>query len=160
MKIIARFLVFVSGWAISNPAMAADVRLVFWYERARPLDTFKFQSYDLRKKQFTPEVERWMVLMKRKYPGYDVYTREIDLSQEHGATDNLKIGSAITREFLSFGALHGASFAGYSGPSPNILSGTKPSTFHTIPRVGNGPLGLSAPPALYPVPMPYPRPHP
>jgi hypothetical protein len=92
---------------LSTSAPAADMRIVFWYDRARPLDTFKFQSYDLRKHQYTPEVERWATMTRQKYPGFEVYTRDVDLTREVGQTDNLKIGSAITREFMVLGARHG-----------------------------------------------------
>src|SRR4051794_14611257 len=84
-------------------AAGADFRVAYWFDRGRPLETFKFQPYDLRKKEFTPDVERWLRMMQDKYPGYEAYTRDVDLSRLKGGTDKLKVGSAITGEFLAVG---------------------------------------------------------
>ena len=47
----------------------ADFKVVIWYRRDRPLDTFKYQVYDLRKGQYTPAVDAWVQLMRTKYQG-------------------------------------------------------------------------------------------
>jgi hypothetical protein len=136
-------------------AGGADVRLVFWFDRARPLDTFKFQAYDLRRKEFTPDVDRWLAVMKKDFPGYDAYTRDVDLAGERGETDNLKVGSAVLREFLVLGGRYGYDFGGYDYQAP-----ARPVPFHSLPRVGTRPAYTGVPSASYPFPVPYPRPHP
>jgi hypothetical protein len=157
------FVVLLPAWPAS--ASASDYRVVFWYDRARPLDTFKYQAYDLRKGQFTPEVERWLALMKEKYPNYNAYTRDIDLTREQGDTEKHKIGSAIVREFVVLGTAHGYDFAGVSpGARPPLSapamtrSEARPSVFRPMPG-SSTPLFTpgTSPPPTFPVPFPFPR---
>ncbi|MGZ3415554.1 MAG: hypothetical protein ACXVAT_17180, partial [Isosphaeraceae bacterium] len=70
-----------------------DFKVVVWYRRDRPLDTFKYQVYDVRKGQYTPAVDAWIQLLRTKYPAYDVTIREVDLAREQGETESLKVGS-------------------------------------------------------------------
>ena len=84
-----------------------DFKVVVWYRRDRPLDTFKYQVYDLRKGQYTPAVDVWIQLPRTKYPGYDVTIREVDLAREQGETESLKVGSVIKRELMAAAALEG-----------------------------------------------------
>ena len=69
-----------------------------WYRRDGPLDTFKYQVYDVRKGQYTPAVDVWIQLLRTKYPAYDVMIREVDLTREQGETESLKVGSVVKRE--------------------------------------------------------------
>jgi hypothetical protein len=144
---------------------APDFKVVFWYDRRRPLDTFKYQVYDLRKSEFTPEVGRWLTLMKEKYPGYEAYAREVVLAREEGGTEKLKIGSAIIREFLVVGTEHGYDFGGYAGMGrfdPRDTSQpSRPSRVPSMSRPNRLPASPYLPPAASsPFPLPYPRPHP
>ena len=59
-----------------------DFRVVVWYRRDRPLETFKYQVYDVRKGQYTPAVDAWIQLLRTKYPAYDITIREVDLARE------------------------------------------------------------------------------
>ena len=45
---------------------------MIWYRRDRPLETFKYQIYDVRKGQYTPAVDAWVQLLRTKYTTYDV----------------------------------------------------------------------------------------
>jgi hypothetical protein len=158
MKPATLFLISFLTLAQARGAEGADIRIVFWFDRARPLDTFKFQSYDLRKKEFTPDVERWLAVMKKDYPGYDAYTRDIDLARERGQTDNLKIGSAILREFYLLGDRNGYTFL---APPPRLPAATRSAPMPMLPRVGPSPPRSFEPASSpSPFPVPYPRPHP
>src|SRR5271157_5569260 len=146
-----------------------DFMVVLWYRRDRPLDTFKYQVCDLRKGQYTPAVDAWLQLLRTKYPAYDVTIREVDLAREQGETESLKVGSVIKRELLAAAALDGV-----------VIGDTVPGLqMRTIPprtglpaapgMIGRlAPLGasfrssndLNPPGPSFPVPMPYPRPHP
>jgi hypothetical protein len=148
---------------------AADFRVVVWYHRDQPLETFKYQVYDQRKGEYTPAVEDWITLIRTKYPAFQVRVRTVFLDREKGATEALKVGSVIREELLGAAALQGV-FLGTPalGPSarplfPRIEAQTAPAG-----------LGRSAAPGAtfpnrsylypqgpsFPVPVPYPRPHP
>ena len=47
----------------------ADYKVVIWYRQDRPLDTFKYQIYDVRKGEYTPAVDAWLELMRIEAPG-------------------------------------------------------------------------------------------
>ena len=112
---------------LSLPASGGEIRILFWFDRARPLDTFKFQAYDLRKQEFTPAVEGWIKATRDTSPGYDAYTRDVDLARERGETENLKIGSVITREFIRVGDRIGYQFGTYSGVVSGAAGGGAPT---------------------------------
>jgi hypothetical protein len=145
-----------------------DFKVVVWYRRDRPLDTFKYQVYDVRKGQYTPAVDVWIQLLRTKYPAYDVMIREVDPAREQGETESLKVGSVIKRELLAAAALEGI-----------VIGDTVPRLqLRTIaPRTGlaaparisqpapqgatlGGSSYLNPPWPSFPFPMPYPRPHP
>ena len=90
-----------------GPAGHTDFKVVVWYSRDRPLDTFKYQVYDVRKGEYTPAVDAWIQLMRTKYTSYDVALREVDLADEQGKTEMLKVGSVIKRELIAAAALEG-----------------------------------------------------
>jgi hypothetical protein len=140
-----------------------DVRIVFWYDRKRPLETFRHQVYDLRKHEYTPAVERWFKRMRERYEGYDAYSRDIVVEREHGDTEKHKIGSAIVREFLVVGSAYGYDFGGFAAGGsrgPGGVSSFHPTPSRPLPRVGTSPFIPVAPSVPFPVPYPYPRPHP
>jgi hypothetical protein len=155
--------------AQSPAAHQADFKLVVWFHHDRPLETFKYQAYDVRKGEYTPKVDEWLELMRSKYRGYEVIVREVDLSREKGATELLKVGAVIKRELLAAAALQGV-FVGEPGMtvtarppslqpgrrvSPDLLRGPAP-----LRRGMPGSLDLNPPAPSFPVPMPYSRPHP
>lgn len=148
-----------SGSVVSR----TDLRIVFWYERARPLDTFHYQVYDMRKGEYTAAVDRWLSSVARDYPGFAAYVREVSLARELGANDRLRTGSAILREFLALQAELG----GDIGPSAGGLTQPAPPGMRPASRPSQGltsrpPAGLDLSPAvnMSPFPFPYPRPHP
>ena len=163
MNAMVRAIITMAGCFLILPALQAaggEIRIVYWFDKGRPLDTFKFQAYDLRKTEFTPDVERWLSATKAKFPAYEVYTRDVDLSRERGETDKLKIGSAIVREFLIVGDQHGYTFGPYSGPSVGRTEVVQPRQMRPITRSGMPPLNPVMPSTSSPFPFPYPRPHP
>ena len=158
--------------ARARPAGAtrADFKIVYWYDRKRPLDTFHHQAYDLRKGEFTPGVESWLAMMKRDFPDYAAYARPLALSAQEGENDNYKIGDAVVQEFLVIAAQSGINLGGYVPRSPSSsptyrapLSSYPPGSGSFTPRPFRG-VGSQSPtsvsPPLTPFPIPYPRPHP
>ena len=72
-----------------------DVKIAVWYRRDRPLDTFKYQVYDLRKGEYTRAVDDWLTFLRTRYPAYQVHIRDVVLAREKGATEALRVGSVI-----------------------------------------------------------------
>lgn len=136
---------------VSHP----NYKIVYWFDPRRPLDTFRHQEYDVRKGQFRPEVQRWVAETRKAFPSFDVYIRDVDLSQFRGNTEAHKIGAAVISEFTAVAASHGYDLS--VAPSPRVNSRPMPLTTYdstiVLPRA-------VAPPPSSPFPEPYPRPHP
>lgn len=155
---------------VSRPSLArVDFKVVFWFRRDRPLDTFKYQVYDVRKGEYTSAVDAWFDLMRAKHPDYVAFTRDVDLAQEKGKTEERKLGSVIMRELTAAaglaGVLVGGPPVGLSSPSPHWRSRPSAPSARTALPYSSGPepsrsVDLGPPPYTFPVPMPYPRPHP
>jgi hypothetical protein len=148
---------------IRHVARNADFKVLIWYRRADPLGTFKYQVYDLRKREFTAEVESWIKAVATKHPGYITFVRDVDLKREKGETETLKVGAVIKRELMVAAAISGVDFGG----PLNISPGPSFSALNSATRVNRqpGPLVndrsfLNVTPTPFPVPVPYPRPHP
>jgi len=155
------------GQPAATPGLT-DFKVVVWFRRDRPLDTFKFQVYDLRKGEYTPAVDAWVELMRTKYTAYDVRIHEVDLADEQGETDMLKVGSVIKRDLTAAAAREGI-VVGYGVPGfrlPTIAPGTglaaPARTSQPFPRgtMNDRSSYLNPPGSSFPFPMPYPRPHP
>ena len=86
---------------------------------SRPLETFKYQIYDVRKGEYTPAVDAWVQLMRTKYTAYYVAIRDVDLAREHGDTDQLKVGAVVKRELMVAAALEGV-VVGNGLPRPQL----------------------------------------
>lgn len=146
----------------------ADFKVAIWYRRDRPLDTFRYQIYDLRKGQYTEAVDDWLTLMRTSFPTYEAVVRDVDLAREKGETESLKVGSIIRQELLAAAALEGVFIGGAAaGPSRSLYP--RPGLPPAPERVGRpfppshglpGTIDLNPPGPSYPVPVPYPRPHP
>lgn len=146
-----------------------DFKVVVWYRRDRPLDTFKYQVYDVRKDQYTPTVDAWLQVLRTKYPAYDVTIREVDLAREQGETESLKVGSVIKRELLAAAALEGI-VIGDTVPGLQVRSAAPRAGLSTAPGMIGRPAALGSsfrgsndlnpPGPSFPVPVPFPRPHP
>lgn len=147
------------------PGRGPDYKVAVWYRRDRPLETFKYQAYDLRRGEYTRAVDDWLALLKAHYPAYEVHVRDVVLAREKGDTDRLRLGSAIHRELLAAAAAEGV-FLGAPIPrvqAPRPALPATPSLLGrpTLPGIGSsGRVDLSPPRPSFPVPMPYPRPHP
>ena len=146
----------------------ADFKVAIWYRRDRPLDTFRYQIYDLRKGQYTEAVDDWLTLMRTSFPTYEAVVRDVDLAREKGETESLKVGSIIRQELLAAAALEGVFIGGAAGgPSRSLYP--RPGLPPAPEWVGRpfpparglpGTIDLNPPRPSYPVPVPYPRPHP
>jgi hypothetical protein len=145
-----------------------DFKVVLWYRRDRPLETFKYQVYDVRKGQDTPAVDAWLQLLRTKYPAYDVMIREVDLARVPGETESLKVGSVIKRELLAAAALEGIVIGdpvpGFQVRTIAPRTGLEAPTRIRQPAPQGATLDrssyLNPPGPRFPFPMPYPRPHP
>lgn len=145
----------------ATPSRAADrpepdLRLVVWYDRARPLETFRYQVYDLRRHEFTPKVGAWVARVRASYPRYEVDTRDVVLARERGDTEKLRIGSAVIREFLVLGTAHGYDFGGMTSGGA-VPPGVPTRPVRPLPRRPSHSTSPASPTG--PFPIPYPRPH-
>ena len=82
--------------------------MIVWYRLSDPLGTFKFEIYDVRKGEYTAEVDAWIKDMRAKFPSHYFAVRDVDLTREKGATDLFKVGKVIDREVAIATALSGA----------------------------------------------------
>jgi hypothetical protein len=150
--------------APSKPARA-DFKVAVWYRRDRPLETFQYQIYDVRKREYTPAVDHWLALMRSKYTNYFVAVRDVDLSREKGETELLKVGAVIKRDLLAAAGMAGVFLGEPATRSPIPRPGLpgRPEMFDqpsTLRPRGSGAIDLNPPGPSFPVPVPYPRPHP
>jgi hypothetical protein len=144
----------------------ADYKVVVWFRGDRPLETFQYVTYDIRKGQYSKAVDSWLETMRTKYPSYEVSVRDVDLSREKGETEALKVGAVIKRELMAAAAREGIFLGGevpgglarpltpsLGAPSGTRMIGRPPSVRPQPPR----PVELSPPPPTFPIPVPYPR---
>jgi hypothetical protein len=149
----------------SNARPHADYKVLIWYRKTDSLGTFKYETYDLRKGEYTAAVDEWIKDVRVNYPAYYVAVREVDLARENGNTERLKLGSVINRELVAAAAAAGIMIApgqihsrpldyGVFRGAPAASSrrdsgpGRLPSSF----RVDRGYLNQSTTP--YPIPVP------
>jgi hypothetical protein len=100
-------LAFGPGEAAGSPRPGptrADFIVLIWYRRDDPLGTFQHQTYDVRKGQYTRDVDDWVRDARANHPSYTVRVRPVDLSRERGETEKLRVGSVIYRDLLSVAA--------------------------------------------------------
>ena len=107
-----------------RPSPRVDFKVVVWYRRDRPLETFKYQIYDLRKGEYTPAVDDWLELMRIEVsrPTSRVGPRRRPEPRERG--DRVAQGGLgqSGRELTGRGRLEGSSWQQASGgraASPN-----------------------------------------
>jgi hypothetical protein len=152
-----------AGGSQRGQAAAADFKVLVWYRRDDALGTFQYQVYDLRKGEYSAAVDAWIKDIPAKYPAYIVLVRDVDLKRAQGETEMLKVGSVIKRELMVAAAMSGVLLGG----PPTISPGPPDSLRNLAPRANLQPGRLSSDrsflnqnPTLFPVPVPYPRPHP
>ncbi len=165
----ALVVLLASACSAAGAAGLPDFRVVLWYRRDRPLAPFIYPFYDLRKGQYTPAVNAWVHLMRTKYTAYQVVLRDVNLEDEKGETEILKVGAVVKRELMAAAALEGV-VIGYGVPGFHLPTIT-PTNSLSVPARINQPAAPGAtvdrssylnPPGgtSFPFPMPYPRPHP
>jgi hypothetical protein len=152
-----------------GPAKTPDFKVLVWYRKSDPLGTFHYEVYDVRKGEYTKAVDAWLRNIEKNYPAYFVVARAVDLKQESGDTEQLKVGSVIKRELMVAAAMSGVFLAGGGSLrlGPALESNRTPASVAGV-RSLDRPLGsagidrsyLNPPATLFPVPVPYPRPHP
>jgi len=153
------------------PDPNVDYRVIVWYRKAEPIDTFKYQIYDLRKNEYSPAVDEWVETTRARYPHFEVIVRDVNVARETGPNDTRKVGSVIYRELLSAAAAQGV-FVGAAARPLRPSAALERPRFFDAPVLPRGPFpGHGYSPILpmfyqnplpqgFPVPMPYPRPHP
>ena len=144
-----------------------DFKVVVWYRKSDALGTFKYEVYDVRKGEYTPNVDEWIKDVQTKYPGYYVVLRNVDLLREKGKTEMLKVGSVIQRELAVAAASSGLMFGpGLSPSNPRIGSGVATRSTAAGARPGSNALPgssgrdrdyLTPASPSFPVPVPYPH---
>ncbi|HMB08849.1 MAG TPA: hypothetical protein VKP69_34620, partial [Isosphaeraceae bacterium] len=74
---------------LAGPALAAaapppeppDFKIAFWFRPNDPLNTFQFQTYDIRKGEYNPAVvEAWLTRIRRDFPAYKAYVKDVRLA--------------------------------------------------------------------------------
>jgi hypothetical protein len=136
----------------------ADFKVLVWYRRDDALGTFKYQVYDLRKREYTPAVDVWVRDLQTRYPWYIVLIRDVDLQREKGETDSLKVGSVVRRELMVAAALAGIvpGAPPQIGPGPSAGQGQVPQ----VSRMPSPDRSFLLPSSTTPrIPI-YPRTHP
>jgi hypothetical protein len=158
--------------AVQHPSISprADYRVVIWYRQDRPLDTFKYQIYDMRKGEYTPAVDAWLELMRSKHLAYVVTVRDVDLRREKGETESLKVGAVVVRELTAAASLEGIVMGGSVGaglpraatPRPGPATPPRGITSRRLPPGMGWPgaADINPPSYTYPFPVPFPRPRP
>jgi hypothetical protein len=152
-----------TGGSQRGQAAAADFKVLVWYHRDDAVGTFQYQVYDLRKGEYSAAVDAWIKDIPAKYPAYIVLVRDVDLRRVKGETEKLKVGSVIKNELMVAAAMSGVTLgeglrtrpgATYLGPSQAPRVNRSPG------RPQNDRSFLNQNPPSFPVPVPYPRPHP
>jgi hypothetical protein len=157
------------------PPTASVYKLVLWYHRARPFDSFQYRAYNVTRGQYTKAVDDWMALMNREFPRYAVAVRELTLTEGEAARklaaavedEKLKLAQRILQKYaIGDGRRPSGYQSGYLGigTPPGAERKANQTPFeHPIPN-RFPPLGSArmtpSPGYLYPNPWPYPRPHP
>ncbi len=148
----------------TDPFLAhADYVVVVWYRLDDPLDTFRYQSYNVQKREYTPAVDAWLDLLHQRFPHYEARALPVVLDLEKGATEKIKVGSVIRRELLLAAARSGVILGGPFSTRPSLDTQTfRPFPSSKLPETpgagGSTSINPVTPPM--PFPMPYVRPHP
>ena len=149
--------------AVANPVKNPPIfKVLVWYHRDEPLKTFRYQEYDLRKNECTPAVDAWIQNVRKQFPAYEVIVREVDADLQPGQTEKLKVGSVIKTELTVAAAMSGIVIGAPAkiGPGPSgVLSFGRRAESTTAAQASDRSF-LNRPRATFPVPIPYPRPHP
>jgi hypothetical protein len=148
--------------ATGRDLRGVDFVVLIWYREDRPLETFQHQTYDVRKGEYTVAVDDWLMEMREKHPRYVVRVLEVDLDRERGATEQLRVGSVIHRELLAAAAQSGVMLGAplRLSPGPSAVRGQATRASPLAMPGGRDRSFLNSSPPTFPVPMPYPRPHP
>jgi hypothetical protein len=148
--------------ARSKPGRA-DFKVLVWYRHADPLGTFKYVVYDVRKGEYSPAVDTWLQGVQTNYPAYVAFGRDVYLDRVQGKTEALKVGAVIKRELMVAAALSGVVIGGPGSilHGPSYSSQNRTAGLNRQPgAIANDRSFLNPASTSFPVPIPYPRPHP
>ena len=157
------------------PPASSVYKLLIWYDRTHPFDSFQSRAYNITRGQYTKAVDDWMALMHRDYPRYTIVVHELTVA---GGDADGKIAAAVEDEKLALAKQILRKYgigdewrrpgyrSGYMGiwappaaerrPGPTPFESPIPNRF---PPLGSARM-TPAPGYLFPNPWPYPRPHP
>jgi hypothetical protein len=155
------------------PPAASVYKLVIWYDRIRPFDSFQYRTYNVTRGQYTKAVDDWIALMERDFPRYTVTVRELTIAAGDSAK---KIAAAVENEKLVLAKYILQKYAigqerrrtgyqsGYRGVGTPLAAERKtnrtpfenpiPNHFPALGSAG------TTPPSGYPFPNPWPYPRP
>jgi hypothetical protein len=138
-------LVLLGLPAVAPPDEAPDFKVAFWYQRRDPLNTFRYQIYDVRKGEYNPvAVAAWLDRMAHDFPGYKAYVNDVRVAP--GEEPRKKVASVINAEQIRTGGPNGGpGLRGDTGAFNRGLNfgnfGARPSPrpSRTLPSVGGSP---------------------
>jgi len=160
---------------VPDAADASLFKVLVWYDSDRPFDSLRYRAYEVARGQYTKAVDDWLELVRRSYPRYTALV--LDVTAGGGdpaatiaaAVDDLKytMAQSILRGYAGREGGPSRYAAGYAGVESPRRPGAGPGSTpfrNVVPRSFSG-LGASGsmpsrPSCLFPVPFPYPRPHP
>lgn len=188
----------VTSLALAQPAGASKpeeeaprsgYKVAFWYDHARPIQSFQYQVYDLAKGQYDHQaVSHWLDIIKSKFPGHTAYVKDILPVRESGKDEHAALMAAIEREKQKVGEMMGRTgsenqpvpsqernrptmtsdvtrptdFGSLMHPSISGYSRSRSNGRTSLGRLFSGSSRYDYAPSTpsFPFPYPYPRPHP
>jgi hypothetical protein len=135
-----------------KPAQSkGPLKVVCWYYKRDPVQTYQHKVYDVSKGQYTQAVDDWLKLVKKRYPDYVAYVRTLDLNPQSSETEQQQVAHLIGRELTVIAAHyygidpHGLQFPNQPGSAGRSL-GVGPSPFFS---------GTPSSPGIRPLPSMY-----
>lgn len=142
-----------------------DFKLVCWFKRSNPVNTFQCMPYNVGKGQYTAKVDEWLEMMHEHFPNYRAYVKPVWISTKEHVDVEETLAGVIRHERM----MAGGEDVDYIPQNSTILSasvGYEPSATQanrgsmTIPGSGGGAAAYVPQPYPFPNPFPYTRPHP
>lgn len=142
-----------------------DFKIVCWFKRSNPVNTFQSMTYDVGKGQYTAKVDEWLEMMHEHFPNYRAYVKPVWLKTKDPVALEETLAGVVRHERL----MAGGEDADYIPPNATFISasvGYEPSAARTtggtrtIPGSSGGPAAFVPQPYSFPNPYPYVRPHP
>jgi hypothetical protein len=79
-------------------ASKGPLKVICWYAKRDPVQTFQYKAYDVSKGQYSPAVDEWLKLVEQRFPDYVAYVRTLDLNPLSSETERQQVAHLIGRE--------------------------------------------------------------